>query len=300
MAEGKEKSRLYIGVIAFTVWISISSSSILVLKSGAPAPACAFWRLGFSTLVLLFTSCISQSRLSFKSFKPMSKEFIFIITSGLALATHFILWMESLFIIPVAVSVSVVVTYPLFNLIVDIALLHEKASYTQIAGMAVGLLGVLLFLNPSLSGIPNAYGVLLALGGALAATIYFTIGRILRAHGIGLTEYTIPVYGTATLFLAIYSWIASIDLIHYNSRTFLFFAMLAIIPMLGGHTLMNYLLKYMKSSSVTSIALGEPVGASLLAYLFLGEGVGPRQALLIALILAGVFTSVMEKREENH
>jgi drug/metabolite transporter (DMT)-like permease len=49
------------------------------------------------------------------------------------------------------------------------------------------------------------------------------------------------------------------------------FVLIALIPQVIGHTSFNWALKHLSASTVSVLMLGEPVGASILAYLLLGE-----------------------------
>lgn len=44
-----------------------------------------------------------------------------------------------------------------------------------------------------------------------------------------------------------------------------------MVPTVFGHILFNWLLQYVSATTVSMNILGEPVGASILAYLLLGE-----------------------------
>jgi drug/metabolite transporter (DMT)-like permease len=48
---------------------------------------------------------------------------------------------------------------------------------------------------------------------------------------------------------------------------------MAIIPTIGGHTMFNYALKKLPAHIVATGVLGEPVGASILAYFLLPQEV---------------------------
>jgi len=201
--------------------------------------------------------------------------------------------MESLFHVPVAISTTIVVSYPLFSVVVDRYLLSEKITKKQILGLTIGFIGILLFLHPDIAR-GSIYGVLLSLGGALAATAYFSIGKFVRKRA-GLLEYTIPTYMVAATTTLLYILGIRGNLYNYDIESYAFFLLLAVIPMIGGHTVMNYLLRYMKTSSATSIALGEPVGASILAYIFLGQELGFLEVVLIAIVLSSVFMVITEE-----
>ncbi len=279
-----------IALVAITIFLSVSSASILVLLSHATSYACAFWRMLFSTVIVSTFLAYSKGSLEYlKDPKILAVTFI----SGIALGLHFLLWMRSLFLVPVAISVTIVSTYPFFNLVTDLLIFKEKVTVRQFMYLSLGFLFLTLFMNPKMSH-ANLYGSLLALGGAIAASVYFSAGRRLR-KSLSLGEYVTPVYMIATLTIFLYSAITHKNLIHYSLRSYVFFLLLAVIPMMGGHTLMNYLLKFMKSSVVTSIALGEPIGAAVLAYIFLDQRIGLKQIVLMLLVVLCLVGIVYEE-----
>ncbi len=290
----KSLSTLVVVGALVTILVSISFASIFVLLAGAPASVCAFWRLVISTSLLVITSLLTRnfSRVV-KVFSDL-RSCLLTVASGTALAIHFLLWMESLFYVSVAVSVTVVVSYPLINLLIDALLLRERIKGIQVFGLVTGFLGIALFMNPKVSGVKDVYGVLLAFLGALAASAYFSIGRVLR-RSEGVIEYVTSVYGIASLVLLLYNLLFRVNIINYPLNSYIYFILLAIVPMMGGHTLMNYLLKYMKSSSVTSVALGEPIGATILAYIILHQHVTLNQVILMAVVLTSIAMVIKEE-----
>jgi len=57
----------------------------------------------------------------------------------------------------------------------------------------------------------------------------------------------------------------------YPPKTYVLFILLAVVPQLIGHTSLNWALKFFSATLVAVFILGEPIGASILAYLLLGE-----------------------------
>jgi drug/metabolite transporter (DMT)-like permease len=75
--------------------------------------------------------------------------------------------------------------------------------------------------------------------------------------------------------------------------------------MLVGHTGMNYALKHLSASTVNVAALGEPVGASVIAWLVpaIHEVPAPSVAIGAVLVLAGIVLSLGRapgKHAEEH
>ena len=61
----------------------------------------------------------------------------------------------------------------------------------------------------------------------------------------------------------------------YPERTWLSFVALAIVPTIGGHGLVNKSVRSLPAPTVGLFLLGEPVIASLLAWLLFRETPGP-------------------------
>ncbi len=290
-SKGKPLWYLKTAGLFLIILFSISSSSILVLVSGATALACAFWRVFLASVILWALRAI---RSGFRSFIIDRHLLGASIVSGSLLAMHFLLWMESLFVIPVAVSTTVVVTYPLFSVVIDYGVFREEITPLQIIGLVVGFIGVLLFMHPQILVGDNTVGILLAFSGALGATGYFSIGRFVRKK-LDVLSYTITAYTSTSLILLLYAGITNANIVSYPSTTYVSFVLLAVVPMICGHTLINYLLRYMKTSIATSIALGEPIGASLLAYLILQQQIDVPTALVMTLVLAAIALTISQE-----
>ncbi|RLI35065.1 EamA/RhaT family transporter [Candidatus Bathyarchaeota archaeon] len=288
--QGPSKLRLYLrlSIIFGVILFSISSSSILILLSGATATSCAFWRVFIASIILASTWLI---RNGLSTLHLDRETVLYSVLSGLSLAVHFLLWMKSLFMVPVSISTTVVVTYPLFAVLIDSLVLHEHVKPIQVAGLILGFIGVLLFMQPWVLGCYNSLGVLLSLGGAVAASFYFTMGRVVRRR-TDLLSYTILAYTTASTALLLYAAIHGENIIYYPPRTYVYFILLTLIPMMGGHTLINYILRYVKTGVATSIALGEPVGASILAHITLSQVVDPPKALVMVLVLSSIALTI--------
>jgi drug/metabolite transporter (DMT)-like permease len=71
----------------------------------------------------------------------------------------------------------------------------------------------------------------------------------------------VAVTGAALIVVA-----AGVPLVGYSPRTLLVFLALAVVPTIGGHGLVNRALRVLPAATVSLFMLGEPVGATLLAY----------------------------------
>ena len=116
---------------------------------------------------------------------------------------------------------------------------------------------------------------------------YFMIGRHLRKR-ISLPPYIFLVYGIAAIFLII-SMILLVGIPPiYPFRVYSWFFLLAIVHQLLGHSIFNWSLKYLPAGFMSVTLLGEPIGSSILAYIFLREKPTAVKIIGAILILAGI------------
>ncbi len=280
--------------IALTIaGLSIPWASVFARLANAPSPVIAFWRTTISSIILL-ASTIANSDNRYTLVKALSnvKDHILITISGTMLASHLALWVKSLFLLPVAVSVVIVDTYPLISVIIDYKIFHIKPSLTQVAGIIMAFTSiVLLVLSTGIEGTIHLLGATLAFTASLCAAIYFSIGRHLRKK-YPTTTYAGLVYGYASLVLLLYCISLRYELIRYSATTWFYFSMFAIIPMLGGHTMINYALKYVRLSSAISVVLIEPIGASMLAAILLSEFISTLNYVLLLIAITGIYLAL--------
>lgn len=271
------REALFSVLLGVIIWLAISSASVLVLASGAPGEVCALWRLFYASILLL------PLRLT-RGGRPR----IWHVISGLALSLHFVLWMRSLYLIPVYYSTLLVALYPLYSLFVD-ALVHKaRVRAAEAALMMTALLLLALFLGVNKLWL-NEGGIMALLAGVLAM-IYFEIGSYCRFRlGEDLVTYSFNTYSFAAIATLAYNVINSSPFISASPYQHLAFIAMALLPMLMGHTLMNYMLKSSPAYVVSAISLGEPFGSGLLAYMFFGQSLPLHSVLMGFGILASVF-----------
>ncbi|HDJ51326.1 MAG TPA: DMT family transporter [Thermoprotei archaeon] len=264
----------------------ISWGSILTRLSGAPGSVCAAWRITFSAIIVL----AFLNKETIRSLKSLDvKGCLLIIVAGVNLAAHLMLWMESLFYTSVAISTTIVDTHPITASLLTFLVLGEKPRRIQILGFIMAFTGVIIFARPwSEIGEASLIGILLALMGSISEGFYLGIGRIMRLK-YPLSTYIVPVYvtGAVTSLVAVKAF-TRYELLGYPLKTWVFFLLLALIPMMLGHTTMNYLMRFFRAITVTSSFLAEPVIASVLAVYLLGEIPDSVTIMGMAITLVGV------------
>ncbi len=247
--------------------ISVSFAAIFIRWSDSHPITVAFYRMFFSSLVLLLF--IPPYIPQIKRFER--KEWFTLITTGLFLAVHFAAWISSLNYTSVVSSSVLVTAHPIVVAWISSWYLGEKTSSKAYIGIVIGLLGVAVMTlsNYRISGWA-LFGDMLAIAGMFAFAGYLLRGRKLR-QDMDVIPYSFLVYLFSTLFLGIFSIPFSASFSIYPMEEYILFFALALIPTIFGHTLFNWTLKHVKARVVSVSLLGEPIGASILAFLLLKE-----------------------------
>jgi drug/metabolite transporter (DMT)-like permease len=268
-----------------TAICAVSSASILIRMSEAPPLVIATYRLGVASMCMVVLA-VSRGQVH-QLFGLGRRDKVALILSGFFLYIHFATWITSLFYTTVATSVIIVDSSPLFVAGLSYVFLKETLSGRAIAGIVISIVGaVLIGLNNPVS--QNMMGILLALVGAVGLAGYLVIGRDLR-KSLDTFSYVSGVYCISFGFLLVTSLGFGDSLTGYSVGQYVIFVLLGGASSGLGHTLYNYCLKYLKAGIVSVAILGEPVGATLLAVIFLKEvptvliGVGG------ALVIAGIY-----------
>lgn len=259
--------------------VSIATAAILIrfaLSSAGMA------NLGFSLVIaasrLSLAALLLTPQLIRKQQPPIPWQNQAAITyaagAGLALAAHFAAWITSLNYTSITASTVLVTTTPIWTTLICGLVLKESITRRTILGIAIAFCGGLLIAtdNPSIqTGTNLLLGNALALCGAIMATTYLLLGRAAQQHGLTTGQYIRLAYSIAAFVLLPLPLLTGTSYFGYPPLTYLWFLMLAIVPQLLGHTSFNWAIQYLSPSLVTLAILAEPIGASLLGYLFFQE-----------------------------
>ncbi len=292
---------LTLGVMA----VSTASIFIRYAQEDAPSLVIAAWRLTLATLLLApLTVGIPGRRAELAQLTR--RELGLGLLSGLFLAAHFATWISSLAYTTVASSVVFVDTAPLWVGLLAPLALGERISRPVKIGMALAVGGGIVvgvsdacvwgearLICPPLRdffGGQAFFGDLLALVGAITAAAYLVIGRRVRER-VSLITYIFVVYGAAALALIAVMLLAGQSAFGYPPIAYGWFLALAVFPQLLGHSSYNWALAYLPAAYVSLALLGEPIGSTLLAVIFLGEIPSLLKISGAALILAGIYVA---------
>lgn len=276
-------------VALITAVLAVGCSSIIIRLSAAPALVLAFYRLAISVL-LLAGPVLLRERDALR--RLTRRDWLLLAGSALALALHFYTWIESLRFTTVASSTVLVTANPFIVLALSYWLLGERTNRTGVIAMVMGVAGAVIvgWGDFRVSG-TALFGDLLAFLGAVTISGYTIAGRFARQR-MSATLYSTVVYALAAVILWLLMLPQGIPLAPYPVREWALFAALAVIPTILGHTLLNWALRWVGAATVSMGTLGEPVVATVLAWLLFGEAPGWSTVAGGTLLLAGIWLFV--------
>jgi drug/metabolite transporter (DMT)-like permease len=281
--------RITSSIVLLVGIIAVSAASILIRNAQTTAPSLviASYRMAIASFVVVpFALWRHQNDLR----KLRMTEWLLAAASGVFLALHFAAWVTSLEYTSVTSSVVLDATSPLWVAIGSWLLLRERLTRSVVCGLIVAVVGSLVIgFGDMIQGArgTSLLGNSLALVGALTVTGYWLIGRRVRGS-LSLAPYIAIVYSMAAVVLLMMVGVARQPLTGYNPITYVFLVLLALVPQLVGHSSFNWALARLPAVFVAVATLGEPIGATVLAYFFLGETPTTTRLLGAALVLAGI------------
>lgn len=275
--------------------LCVSSSAILIRWCDSSAASIAFWRLALAAAALL---AVGSRHARGRGDIVRALRSPWCLAAGVFLALHFVLWIRSLSETSVAASTFLLaIQVPVAGLL-SWVWLKEPPRGRGLAGMALALAGILAWWAWDRAthgaGSSVARGDLLAIGAGLAHVGYVGVGRRVRRR-VRIVPYLGAVYAWAALAVAASTLPLGATLAPAGAADWGLLVALALVPTLGGHGLFNYALARVRVYVVNLAVMGEPVVASILAWLLLAEA--PPMPTWIAgpLILAGATLALHER-----
>jgi len=279
----------------------VSSASPLIKLSQSPDIVKVFWRTLYGGLLMASVGGLKGDWSEYNS-TSVRENWPWIFGIGIILSLHFTTWFVSLSLTTIAASVVLVNTSPMFTAIISVTILGESLRRRTTSGIIIATLGAVLLAWSDIQAILEGaiIGDLLAVISAVFLSIYFLGGQRF-AKGIPNSVYTSIVYLSAALVTLIQCLIFQVDFLVFDSTEMLIFLALALFPTALGHSVNNYLLTIVPAYVVSSVVLGEPIGATILGILIFGDSEIPNaiQLLGFATILIGIALVILDLTKRN-
>lgn len=176
---------------------------------------------------------------------------------------------------------------PIFTGLLEWALTRRFPGYGWLVATVVAVAGIVLLSGANQSGVTDPAGLLLSLGAGACYAFYALAAKKLLVDGWTPTGSVAVIFGWSAvgalpiLLLSDPSWMASIDGL-----------MMALWLGVGTITIASLFLanglKALSASTVATLGLGEPLTATLLGVLVVGETLSGRAFTGLALVIFGL------------
>ena len=270
--------------------LAVSFGSIFARYADAPALVIAAWRMGFASLVVV------PAALAFGHRRPFGApgDFALAAAAGVLLALHFATWISSLEHLPVAQSVLLVTTAPVWVVLFGWASGRDRPRPATWGAVALVIAGSAVLAGGDAGGGPGL-GHALAVAGAIAMAGYLMLARAAQ-RSLPFLPYVAVAYGSAAVTLWIATLASGLPATGFSGGTWAALAAMAAVSQLVGHGGYNWSLRHLRPAFVAVTLTGEPLLAALLARLLLGEAVTGATAAGGALVLAGIALAARGER----
>ena len=208
--------------------------------------------------------------------------------AGVFYGLHFGAWVTSLTLTSVAASVTLVTTTPLLLALLGLVTGKDRPGKGVWFALAMAVPGAAMIGGAGLEiGTENLIGDALAVLGAVAMAGYLITGRrlgerldVLAFSGVATAMGAVVLLGGAAV-VGIPVRVASPEAVVY-------LVLAAALPQIVGHGLLTWCLRHTEPAMVAMAVVGEPVGATILAALWLGESIDALTAAGCALTVLAV------------
>ena len=286
---GKEMNKAPSKYFVFLGLFFTSTSSIFIRSIDAPSLAIASYRLLAGALFMM----VPFARAWRREGTSLNREGILLsVTSGVFLAGHFATWISSLEYTTVSSSTVLVALSPIFVALFNFIVLKERLKKIQTIGILVAIAGAIIISAGDIAVSGEAlFGDFLAFMGAIFVTGYLIIGKKVRQY-LTLADYAFVTYSTAAITLFILAGIMKTDLTVRSTGQLAVMFLHGIVCSGLGHSTYNWMLQHVSSTYVSTVTLGEPVFASILALLILKEVPSMQTVAGGLIVIAGLYIFV--------
>jgi len=251
-----------------------------------------FWRSIIACLALLLILLVLRKPFDLSLVRQNYKELSVL---GFLLALHFILFVSAVKDTTILDAAVLVNTTPFFSVIVSSFFFKMKPSRRQLMGLSISFIGVCTIAvaasevvhNGGVS--PNLKGDLEALLAAAVESLYLSYGKKLR-NQMSILSLMLPIYASTTIIAGAASLLggnAALTLPNQEG-TVLPLLGLGLLPTAVAHTLYFSSLSNLKSFETATMALLEPMGATLLGVFFFQEVPAPVFVLGAIAVCTGI------------
>jgi drug/metabolite transporter (DMT)-like permease len=228
--------------------------------------------------------------------RPQPGAYWYALGAGVFLAIHFGSWIPAFAFTSIAASTTIATSSPVWVAIILWLWRGEIPTRLTITGIAVAIGGAIVLALGDAGGDGSGSNPLLGDGLALIAALgfsfYFLMGQEAQRRGLSTSRYVAVAYAVGAFSLIGVPFIVEPGYAELPGMVIFYGLMLALVPQLIGHTSFNWAVNWVTPTLVTLVILMEPIGASILGFLFFREVPGWIVLIGALILLAGVAMAV--------
>jgi drug/metabolite transporter (DMT)-like permease len=273
-------------VVLAVALLAVGHAAIFVRLADAHPFAIAAWRLAIATAVLLPFALPGLVRALPRFDRGEARV---LAGAALFLAVHFATWIASLDHTSIANSVVLVTLTPVWLALWSVVGRRVHPGAATLGAVALAIAGTAIIGWGSFRiGGDTLYGDGLALAGGAAFAAYLLCAQSLR-RTLDLLPFATLVYGGAAVLLWLLVLALAVPAGGFTGETWAAIVALALVSQIVGHSGFNWAVRSVAPTVLALTILFEPVLASLLGWLWFGEGFGVETAVGGALTLVAIW-----------
>ena len=274
---------LIISLLLFIALLSVSSSALIVrYLTDLHALPIAFGRMLFAGMILWSYSLVKpQGSMSIPNRKRT-------LLAGIFLGFHFALFFSAVKMTTLANATLYGTLAPVFTVLIDRLFFNYAISRHVIMGLSCAIAGGMIIQETGVTFKSASFlGDMAAVFCSFWMAIVLLITKKARNES-GTIGYSRTVYITAAATLLFLCWIFAEPIRLPTNIEFVFLLILGFVPNILGHSILYHSIKFLPSSTVASVPLGEPVIVSLFGWFLFGESVSVNVIIGGIIVLVGL------------
>lgn len=291
MNSGVRRKSLLEGLIAGLLF---GSAAVLIRLLNMNIFSISIWRLIIASSVLAFAILVFKRKLNISLIGHNAKDFLVL---GMLLGIHFIFFVSAVKNTSILNATVLVNTTPIFSLVISTFIYKLNPSKIAFAGIFLSFIGacVIVYGDSKVGESGNLIGDIEAAIAALAEGFYLNYGRERRSR-FPLLPTMLFLYIAATLTVGVATVITGTTFeTAISLETLLPLIGLGVLPTAVAHTLYFSSLSNLKSFETATLALIEPIGATLLGIVLFAEVPTSVFVLGATVLLTGIFAVGMDR-----
>ena len=276
-----EKAIGIAAVLGATVFWSFGS--VLGKATGVSGVVLGFWRMwiatGLMTLIVLVTR-------RFPTRYDLRRTWLIGVLFGFNIVAFFI----TLEYVTIAVALIIGSLTPVVALPIAVLFMGERLTWTKaLCALAAtgGVVAAVLTVPPSEDGTNTAVGYVWAIASLLIWVVYLLVNKRVRDNVETVRlMWALSFFGALTV--SVIALIVRPDLGEMQGTDWWWVLLLAAGPGIMGHGLLTWAQPRVDSSVSSVLIQAEPVGATIAAWVFLGETVSLAQAVSMGVVVVAL------------